>query len=63
MKTVLVEKDIAPYGVKCLLCNRIARVNQFVLLHTIENVKHIVFHKRCLTDELELMPDGLYGTN
>lgn len=62
MKIVLVEKNRAPYGVKCELCGRIAKAGQFVALKTITNFGHIVLHKACIAAMLDDIPDEIDGT-
>lgn len=57
MKIVLIEKNVVPYGVKCAICGRIGRAGQFVLLHTIPNVQHVLLHKSCIENTLEEIPD------
>lgn len=59
MKLVLVEKNRAPYGVKCEFCNKIAKEGQFVLLKTITNVGHVVMHKKCTYDVLDSAPNDI----
>lgn len=55
-KIVLVERKIAPAGVPCVLCGKVAKEGQFVLVHTIPNVTHVVMHRKCLVETLEEIP-------
>lgn len=59
MQVTLVEKNIAPYGVKCIQCTKIAKAGQFVLMHTIPDVQHVIIHKKCCQDIIQTIPDDI----
>ena len=55
-KVELVRANIAPFGVKCVVCEKTAKEGQTVFKYTIPEVMHVVIHKNCFTkvsEELE----------
>lgn len=59
MKIVLIEKGVAPYGAKCLICGLIAKGGQFVLYKNIPNVQHLILHPKCMEKKLEEIPEAI----
>lgn len=49
-KIEIVRKNIEPFGVKCVVCDKTAKEGQWVFKHTIPSVMHVVVHRNCFED-------------
>jgi hypothetical protein len=57
--TTLTRKGVAPHGCTCQICHKTAKEGQYVLMYSIPNVMHVVFHISCLSKVVDATPDDL----
>lgn len=61
MRAIVVpDKAGPPSGIQCLICRRVSKPGDIILLHTIHRWGYICMHKECIKGVVEEMPLDTY---